>query len=223
MKLIEKWINNLPSAVGDGQCVALVKKYEKDELGFDEYFGIKYAKEYFTKFSETKLKDHYEKYTLENGLPLKGDVLVFDYSKYGHIAIAMENGTPLGVLAIEQNWLPNKVGRQVHKYSKMLGYLRKKEAPTTHKDIETLARECIAGKYGNGKERKEALGSLYEEVQKRVNEILKAEKDTIYIVKKGDNLTKIAKKYGTTVQKLKKLNNLENANLIFPGQKLKIK
>lgn len=44
-----------------------------------------------------------------------------------------------------------------------------------------------------------------------------------YIVKKGDNLTKIAKKYGTTVKKLKDLNKIENANLIYVGQKLKIK
>ena len=40
------------------------------------------------------------------------------------------------------------------------------------KDVETLAREVIEGKYGNGEERKQALGSRYSEVQKRVNEIL---------------------------------------------------
>lgn len=40
------------------------------------------------------------------------------------------------------------------------------------KDIETLAHEVIEGKYGNGEERKQALGSRYSEVQARVNEIL---------------------------------------------------
>lgn len=30
----------------------------------------------------------------------------------------------------------------------------------------------IAGKYGNGEERKQKLGSSYDEVQRRVNEIL---------------------------------------------------
>ena len=40
------------------------------------------------------------------------------------------------------------------------------------KDTETLAREVIEGKYGNGEERKQALGSKYAEVQARVNEIL---------------------------------------------------
>ena len=40
------------------------------------------------------------------------------------------------------------------------------------KDVETLAHEVIEGKYGNGEERKQALGSRYAEVQARVNEIL---------------------------------------------------
>lgn len=43
---------------------------------------------------------------------------------------------------------------------------------------------------------------------------------TVYIVKSGDNLTKIAKKYGTTWRALHKLNHLRNPNLIFPGQKI---
>ena len=40
------------------------------------------------------------------------------------------------------------------------------------KDIDTLAHEVIEGKYGNGEDRKQALGSRYSEVQARVNEIL---------------------------------------------------
>lgn len=44
------------------------------------------------------------------------------------------------------------------------------------KSIDELAKEVIAGKYGNGDARKKALGSLYKEVQKRVNEILYGKK-----------------------------------------------
>lgn len=40
------------------------------------------------------------------------------------------------------------------------------------KSTDELAREVIAGKYGNGDDRKAALGSRYAEVQARVNEIL---------------------------------------------------
>lgn len=43
-----------------------------------------------------------------------------------------------------------------------------------------------------------------------------------YTVKKGDTLTAIAKKYNTTVKKLKDANNIKNANLIYVGQKIKI-
>lgn len=46
--------------------------------------------------------------------------------------------------------------------------------------------------------------------------------DITYIVKAGDNLTKIAKEHGSTVPKIKKHNNLANANLIKIGQVLKI-
>lgn len=43
----------------------------------------------------------------------------------------------------------------------------------------------------------------------------------VYVVQKGDNLTKIANNCGTSVDKLVSLNNIKNKNLIFTGQKLK--
>lgn len=46
--------------------------------------------------------------------------------------------------------------------------------------------------------------------------------DLIYIVKAGDNLTKIARECGSTVPKLKNHNNIPNANLIRIGQVIKI-
>ena len=93
------------------------------------------------------------------------------------------------------------------------------------KNIEELAKEVIAGRYGNGEERKQKLGDLYSEVQKRVNEILRgnSEKQEIYIVKKGDCLCNIAKKFKTTVNKIATDNGITNVNLIYAGQKLIIK
>ncbi len=41
-----------------------------------------------------------------------------------------------------------------------------------------------------------------------------------YTVVRGDNLTKIATRYNTTVQQLVVWNNIKNPNLIFPGQRL---
>ncbi|SHH51594.1 5'-nucleotidase, lipoprotein e(P4) family [Thermosipho atlanticus] len=43
-----------------------------------------------------------------------------------------------------------------------------------------------------------------------------------YIVKEGDTLSKIAKENGLTVEELVQYNNLENPDLIFVGQKLRL-
>ena len=39
----------------------------------------------------------------------------------------------------------------------------------------------------------------------------------------GDTLNKIALEYGTTVEQLVRLNNINNPNLIYPGQVLTVK
>lgn len=44
----------------------------------------------------------------------------------------------------------------------------------------------------------------------------------VYVVKKGDTLTKIAKAHGTTVNTIKKLNGIKDANKIVVGQKIKL-
>lgn len=97
------------------------------------------------------------------------------------------------------------------------------------KTVEQLAYEVIEGKWGNGIVRKNRLkkaGYDYDKVQDKVNEILLAKpkyKTITYKVKKGDTLISIANKYGTTYKAIADLNGIENPNLIFVGQKLKIK
>ena len=44
-----------------------------------------------------------------------------------------------------------------------------------------------------------------------------------YTVVSGDNLTKIAKKYGTTVNQLVAWNGIKDPNKIYPGQKFRVK
>ena len=46
------------------------------------------------------------------------------------------------------------------------------------KSVDELAQEVLAGKHGNGEQRKKSLGSRYDEVQKRVNEILSGKTTT---------------------------------------------
>lgn len=95
------------------------------------------------------------------------------------------------------------------------------------KSVEEIAREVINGKWGNGADRKKRLtqaGYNYQEIQNRVNQILAPKpKIEYYIIKSGDNLSKIAKKYGTTVNQLVKWNNIKNPNLIYPNQKIRVK
>ena len=42
----------------------------------------------------------------------------------------------------------------------------------------------------------------------------------VYVIKKGDCLSVIAQRYGTTVKTLCELNNIKNPNLIYAGNKL---
>ncbi|MCQ6275741.1 LysM peptidoglycan-binding domain-containing protein [Bacillus sp. V3B] len=44
-----------------------------------------------------------------------------------------------------------------------------------------------------------------------------------YTIKSGDNLSNIAKKYGTTVNQLVSWNNIKNKNVIYAGQKIRVK
>ena len=44
----------------------------------------------------------------------------------------------------------------------------------------------------------------------------------VYVVKKGDTVYKIAKRFGTTMEAIILANNLRNPNLIYPGQVLLI-
>ena len=49
--------------------------------------------------------------------------------------------------------------------------------------------------------------------------------ENIHVVRPGDTLSSIARKYGTTVAKLKKLNNMtdEQSGQLRIGQKIKLK
>ena len=98
--------------------------------------------------------------------------------------------------------------------------------PEPKKSLEELANEVLAGKWDNGEERKkqlEAHGYNYQAVQNLVNEKLGITKPEYYLVRWGDNLTNIAKKYNTTVENLVKLNNISNPNLIFAGNQIRVR
>jgi hypothetical protein len=79
---------------------------------------------------------------------------------------------------------------------------------TSNKSIDTLAKEVLQGKYGNGDARKKALGSLYSKVQARVNEILSGKKTTTTPKKKSiDTIARevIQGKWGNGADRKKRL------------------
>lgn len=97
------------------------------------------------------------------------------------------------------------------------------------KSNEELANEVIAGQWGNGDDRRNRLtqaGYNYDAVQSIVNQKLgvnRPSSQTVYTVRAGDTLSGIAKRYGTTYQRLAQVNNIANPNLIYVGQKIVIK
>lgn len=94
-------------------------------------------------------------------------------------------------------------------------------APAPTKSVEDVAREVIAGVWGNGEDRRnrlEAAGWDYNEVQDKVNDLCGASTVTSYTVQSGDTLSGIAADYGVSVSYLVDKNNISNPNLIYPGQ-----
>ena len=176
-------------------------------------------------------------------VPEKGDWILYDWDDSGrgdnqggpdHVGI-VESVSGSKIKVIEGNFSTKKKvgertlsinGRYIRgfvtpKYSAMATSSKKKT-------IQQLAQEVINGEWGSGSERKrrlEAAGYDYAAVQNKVNEILaaKKKKTTItYTVKKGDTLSAIAQKYGTTVKAIVAENNIKDKNVIYVGQKLKI-
>ena len=102
------------------------------------------------------------------------------------------------------------------------------EAPKTDakKTNAEIVKEVLEGKWGNGSERKRKLtlaGYDYDTIQNLVNKQLGYTSAQYYIVRSGDTLSEIAEKYDTTVRRLVELNNIQDANLIYPGQKIRVK
>lgn len=83
-----------------------------------------------------------------------------------------------------------------------------------------LADETLTGAYGDGDLRKVMLGSYYQVVQDIINGVPQPEYVT---VEEGDTISSIAQQFGVSVDDIINLNGLPNPDLIYVGQKLRIK
>lgn len=97
------------------------------------------------------------------------------------------------------------------------------------KSVSAIADEVIAGKWGNGNDRKnklQAAGYDYNAVQAEVNKKLGSGSGSsaqYYTIQSGDTLSEIAQGYGTSVSQLQSWNGIKNANVIYAGQKIRVK
>nr|WP_289698179.1 GH25 family lysozyme [Enterocloster clostridioformis] len=183
--------------------------------------------------------------------PKPGDVIFYDWQDSGsgdntgwpdHVGI-VEKVSGSTITAIEGN-KGGAVGRRTlsvnGRYIRGYGVPKYKgssasttpASPVVHKKtVEALAKEVIEGKWGNGDDRKmrlTAAGYDYAAVQAKVNALLKtpaAASPVWHTVKSGDTLSAIARRYGTNVSAIQKLNPtlIKDVNLIITGWKIRVK
>ena len=137
------------------------------------------ADEWLKKSVEKKYVPLVNKYSKYNFNQNQFDALVSFCYNIGSI----DQLTAKGTRSINEiaNAIPlyNKAGGKVYRglvnrRADELALFNEPCAAQTTKSIVDLANEVIAGKWGEGEERKQKLGSLYNEVQAKVNEILKS-------------------------------------------------
>lgn len=129
------------------------------------------------------------------------------------------------------------------KHGKMTAWLDYSKTPEVapvqpaEKNLDAVAMDVYKGKYGNEPNRSKKLkaegytATEIKKIQTKVDALCKGnttvpKDDTAiyYTVKAGDNLTAIARRNGTTVLQLLKLNpNIKDANKIYVNQKIRVK
>lgn len=128
----KKWLGK---RAGDGQCVALVRKFiaqlEVDTQesrfgrpwGFNTCARVKAAKDFATAANP--------KYWTNHSKPWPEDIAVYGPTpgnRYGHVAIVLDTGPTKGtVRTLDQNWSrPGRTAIEAHRTSDAICYLRYK-------------------------------------------------------------------------------------------------
>lgn len=95
----------------------------------------------------------------------------------------------------------------------------KEGAEKAAKKAKSTAKEAPGRAKGKAKGKKDAPG---QKKKAQAKEASSAPEYETYTVKSGDTLSAIGEKYGVPYMDIAKLNNIENPDLIHPGQEFKI-
>lgn len=158
----------------------------------------------------------------ENFIQYKGDLEVGQTPKVGACMVwqkgnTLSNSDGAGHVAIVESVISN-----TEVYTSESGW--------NSKPFWNQTRTKGDGNWGQNSSYK-FLGFIYNPATKNMSnpvytpkkeETVSNSSDVIYVVKSGDTLSKIAKKYGTTYQSLAKYNNISNPDYIVVGQKIRI-
>lgn len=172
--------------------------------------------------------------------PNKGDIIFFKGSSdstSGHTGI-VSGATDSEVCTIEGN-KDNKVGIHFYKlndtYIKGYGitnlYKEQNVSPSDenyiiYKVVKGDTLSGIAKKYNTNVDKLVVLNNIKDKNKIYVGQTLKVPSNSepfYYIIQKGDTLSKISKKYNTSITQLVNWNNIKNPNVIYAGQKIRVK
>ena len=192
-----------------GQCVDLFNAWNKD-YNNGIYINCK-PTGYARSLAENKANNGILKYFKETAVNnmIEGTVVVYGKCKFapeGHVCFFIKDNGNGTYRALQQNYNNKQyVTIDNNPYEGIIGAFIPNQLVRTSTNIDELAQAVIRGDYGNGEERKQKLGSLYEQVQARVNEMLGSTANIDELAKaviRGD--------YGNGEERKQKLGSLYN-------------
>lgn len=157
---------NYEEGVKVHDCVGLIKGY----LWCDSPYNAHPHYNSLQDISANTMRSKCTKSGSISTIPEVAGVLVF---MKGHTGVYIGNGEVIEARGRKYGVVKTKLKDRAWKWWGYCPYITYQDEKPV--DIDALAREVINGKYGNGAERKKKLGSLYKQVQKRVNEILRGQ------------------------------------------------
>ena len=113
------------------------------------------------------------------------------------------------------------VADSVHDYMNLICNNKRYKKAVCNVDYISTATNIAKGGYATDPIYSDKIISIIEKNNlRKYDMIIYGDAEHSYIVKRGDTLTQIARRYGTTVNRLAQINNIKNVNKIYVGQVL---